>query len=158
MNRTPEQRTAEDIAARFEEAVHTGRRLPAVRVQGYFNVWPPIVRTLWERLAREDPAPLRFPPDDAAVQRMLEVMRWVQWLDDVETRHLVWMRAEGFEWRPICCRFGCDRTTAWRRWQRALNLIAARLNGTSGEEAEATDATGRAVEPVGSVTTSEDRS
>jgi hypothetical protein len=30
----------EDVAARFAEAADTGRRLPRVRVQGYFNVWP----------------------------------------------------------------------------------------------------------------------
>ncbi len=29
--------TIEDVAARFEEAASTGRRLPPVRVQGYFN-------------------------------------------------------------------------------------------------------------------------
>jgi hypothetical protein len=27
----------EDVAARYEEAVNTGRLLPPVRVQGYFN-------------------------------------------------------------------------------------------------------------------------
>jgi hypothetical protein len=30
--------TIEDVAARFEEAPSTGRRLPPVRVQGYFNM------------------------------------------------------------------------------------------------------------------------
>lgn len=29
--------TIDDVAARFEEAASTGRRLPPVRVQGYFN-------------------------------------------------------------------------------------------------------------------------
>lgn len=38
------------------------------------------------------------------------------------------MRAERHRWREICARFGCDRTTAWRRWQRALEIVAARLN------------------------------
>jgi hypothetical protein len=50
---------------------------------------------------------------------MLETMRWVQWLE-VEQRHLVWMRAKRYGWRDITIRFACDRTTAWRRWQRAL--------------------------------------
>ena len=31
--------TIEEVAARFEEAASTGRRLPPVRVQGYFNTW-----------------------------------------------------------------------------------------------------------------------
>jgi hypothetical protein len=50
---------------------------------------------------------------------MLETMRWVQWLE-VEQRHLVWMRAKRYGWRDITIRFACDRTTAWRHWQRAL--------------------------------------
>jgi len=43
--------TIEDVAARFEEAASTGRRLPPVRVQGYFNTWPVIVRKEWETFA-----------------------------------------------------------------------------------------------------------
>jgi hypothetical protein len=58
---------------------------------------------------------------------MLETMRWVLWLEE-EERHLVWMRAEHHRWRDICARFGCDRTTAWRRWQKALDIVACRLN------------------------------
>jgi hypothetical protein len=55
-------------------------------------------------------------------------MRWVQWLE-VELRHLVWMRAKGYGWRDITIRFACDRTTAWRRWQKALQTVTDRLNG-----------------------------
>jgi hypothetical protein len=55
-------------------------------------------------------------------------MRWVLWLEE-EERHLVWMRAERHRWRDICARFGCDRTTAWRRWQKALEVVAFNLNG-----------------------------
>jgi len=51
----------------------------------------------------------------------------VQWLE-VEQRHLVWMRAKRYGWRDITIRFACDRTTAWRRWQRALEIVAANLN------------------------------
>jgi hypothetical protein len=38
------------------------------------------------------------------------------------------MRAKHYEWKFICCRLGRDRTTAWRRWQRALQIVAERLN------------------------------
>ena len=58
---------------------------------------------------------------------MLETMRWVQWLE-VEQRHLVWMRAKRYGWRDITIRFACDRTTAWRRWQRAMEVVTANLN------------------------------
>jgi hypothetical protein len=111
------QLDVEDVAARFEEAASTGRRLPPpVRVQGYFNTWPIIVRKEWEAFAADEHVYRPFPPtrrhrpdagDDA----------WVQWLE-VEQRHLVWMRAKRYGWRDITIRFACDRTTAWRRWQR----------------------------------------
>lgn len=118
--------TIEDVAARFEDAASTARRLPPVRVQGYFNCWPEIKRMPWENIGAE-PTVYRFPPDPTAIERMLEVMRWVQWLE-MEQRHLVWMRAKDYEWKFICRCLGCDRTTAWRRWQRALNIVATQLN------------------------------
>ena len=34
-----------------------------------------------------------------------------------------------YGWRDITIRFACDRTTAWRRWQRALEIVADKLNG-----------------------------
>ena len=118
--------TIDDVAARFEEAASTGRRLPPVRVQGYFNCWPEIKRMPWENIG-EEPTVYHFPPDPASIERMLETMRWVQWLE-VEQRHLIWMRAKHYEWKFICRRFGCERTTAWRRWQRALQIVVERLN------------------------------
>ncbi|MFZ5615532.1 MAG: DUF6362 family protein [Pseudomonadota bacterium] len=119
--------TVDMVAERFREAAQTAHRLPPVRVQGYFNTWPTIIRQPWENLGTE-PMVYRFPPEPAAIDRMLETMRWVLWLAE-EQRHLVWMRAEEREWREICRRFGCDRTTAWRRWQKALSVVADRLNG-----------------------------
>ena len=113
--------TVERVAERFREAAQIARRLPPVRIGGYFNTWPALVRGPWERYAAEEPT-LRLPPDPAAVDRMLETMGWVLWLAEDE-RHLVWMRAEERGWRAIGRRFGCDRTTAWRRWQRALQIV-----------------------------------
>ena len=117
----------EDVAAHFEEAATTGRHLPPVRVQGYFNTWPPILRQQWEVFSAEDPVYRPLPPSPEAVDRMLEAMRWVLWLE-IEERHLIWMRAKRYGWRDITIRFACDRTTAWRRWQRALEIVAAQLN------------------------------
>ena len=120
--------TIDDVAARFEEAASTGRRLPPVRVQGYYTVWPVFIRQEWEALAADEKVYRPFPPSPEDIDRMLEVMRWVRWLE-VEQRHLVWMRAKRYGWRDITIRFACDRTTAWRRWQRALETVATHLNG-----------------------------
>jgi hypothetical protein len=119
--------TIDDVAVRFEEAATTGRRLPPVRVQGYFNTWPPIVRQQWELFAADSGEYRSFPPDHKDVDRMLEAMQWVLWLE-VEQRHLIWMRAKRYGWRDITVRFACDRSTARRRWQKALEIVATNLN------------------------------
>ena len=119
--------TIDDVALRFSQAADVARRLPAVRVQGYFNCWPAIKRAEHENLGVEDRPPVYFPPSLESVDRMLEVMRWVLWLEE-EQRHLVWMRAKRYGWREIGIRFACDRSTAWRRWQMALAKVALHLN------------------------------
>ena len=49
-----------EIEDRFEEAARTLRRLPDDKPQGYFNVWPAIVRTTWEIMAMERPTSGRY--------------------------------------------------------------------------------------------------
>ena len=116
------------VAARLEEAANTGRRRPPVRVQGYYTVWPVFVRQEWETLAADEKVYRPFPPSPKDIDRMLEVMRWVQWLE-VEQRHLVWMRAKRYGWREIGIRFACCTKTAQRHWQKALQTLADHLNG-----------------------------
>ena len=120
--------TTEDVAARFAEAVETGRRLPRVKVQGYFNVWPVFAREMWESAPDDDDAYRPLPPTPQAIDRMMETMRWVQWLEE-EQRHLLWMRAKHYGWREISVRFACCTKTAQRRWQKALQAVADHLNG-----------------------------
>ena len=119
--------TIDDVANRFEEAACTARRLPPVRVQGYFTVWPMIVRSEWERMSADERPKLHFQPSPVEVDAMLEVMRWVQWLE-LDQRHLVWMRAKRYGWRDIAIRFACCTKTAQRHWQVAMLSVAQRLN------------------------------
>ena len=116
--------TPESVAARFSEAAETARRLPPARVQGYLNVWPILLRMAPEQKPSDEER--HFPPTPAAVERMLEAMRWMQVLD-IESRHIVWMRADGYDWKLICRRVGCDRTTAWRKWKRGLMTVCGNL-------------------------------
>lgn len=118
--------TADEVANRFEEAARTLRRLPPVRLQGYYNLWPPIyytARELWEM----EKLPMRLgPPSAAAITRMDEVLPWICWVD-VEERHLIWLRANGVRWKAIAVRVGLHPKTAWRHWVIALLKIAAKL-------------------------------
>ena len=116
----------EEVASRLVEAATTARRLPPVRVQGYFNLWPTIVRTEYERFAQDETLQYRFPPSPIEIERMMASMQWVQWLE-VEQRKLVWMRAERYRWNEIGKRFGCVPRTAQRRWELAIHLICLNL-------------------------------
>lgn len=68
-----------------------------------------------------------MPPSPQAAERMRETMRCVRWLE-VEQRHLAWMRANDYEWQLIGRRFACDRITAARRWNKAIEMVVTQLN------------------------------
>ena len=120
--------TCDQVADRFEDAAATARRLPPVKVQGYFNCWPALARSEWEAYSAEEAPRVRFPPTPEDIERMLETMRWVLWLE-VEQRHLVWMRAKRYGWREIGIRFACCTRTAQRHWQVAIFAVVEQLNG-----------------------------
>ena len=119
--------TAKEVAARFADAADTAHKLPRVRPGGYFNPWMTLAFQVPERYPDPERLYRPMPPSPQAVERMLETMRWVQWLE-VEQRHLVWMRANRYEWQQIGRRFACDRNTAARRWRRLMELVTYRLN------------------------------
>ena len=120
--------TMTDVADRFEEAVYTMRRLPPVRVQGYFSAWPPIVRTVMEQL-QADKLPMRLgPPPADAISRMEETFEWICWLEE-EERKIIWLRASRVRWKQIQWRMGYGKTKTREIWTVALLKIAHRLNG-----------------------------
>ena len=115
-----------EVEERLRSAARTLRRLPNVKVQGYFSTWPTIIREPLEILQME-PEPLRITPSMADITEMEEVLFvWLIWLEP-EERRLVWLRAERVRWKLICGRFGVGRTKAWEMYRRALASIAAKL-------------------------------
>ncbi len=117
--------TPKEVEERLEEAARTLRRLPDDRRQGYFSVWPSILHDKWEILAME-PRPMKILATPQAIDRMDECFDWILWLETNEAR-VVWLRAEGVRWKPICRRLGVSRATAWRWWATALMRISHRL-------------------------------
>ncbi|MBN8521592.1 MAG: helix-turn-helix domain-containing protein [Alphaproteobacteria bacterium] len=115
-----------EVEERLRSAARTLRRLPNVKVQGYFSTWPTIIREPLEILQME-PEPMRITPSMADISEMEEVLFvWLKWLEP-EERRLVWLRAERVRWKLICGRFGVGRTKAWEMYRRALASIAAKL-------------------------------
>ncbi len=132
MRRDIKKWTVTDVADRFEEAAYTLRRLPSAKVQGYFNVYPEVIRTSIE-IMQGDKLPMRLgPPSADAISRMEETIQWIFYLDDEEERRLIWLRAERVVWKRICWRLGCGRTKAWQMWTYALLKIVTRLNAKLG--------------------------
>ena len=118
--------TADDVADHFWEAFRTLRKLPPVKAKGYLNAWPDFARSKKE-IAAMEPEPMRVWPSASAITRLEQTFDWVLWIDEAE-RKLIWSRAARVPWKQLSFELGCDRTTAWRRWQIALTKIAARLN------------------------------
>lgn len=124
--------TPEMVEQRLVEAAAVLRRLPAVRVGGYFSTWPKM-KVEFSDLVGQTPEPMRLPPPPAAdISRMEETLPWLQWLEPDDAK-LIWARAERTPWKPICWRFGISRATACRRWEYCLSLITWRLNGGTGK-------------------------
>lgn len=118
--------TVADVEARLCEAADVMRRLPPVRVQGYFNTWPAIAHEFSDRVGREPTRMRRPPPSPDAITRAEATLLWLRWLD-LDDARLVWMRARRARWGEICQRFGIARSTANRRYDYALTVIVWRL-------------------------------
>jgi hypothetical protein len=116
------------VEERLEEAASVLKRLPPVKVQGYYSLWPRYVYEFAD-LVGQEPNEMRLPPPSAAaITRMDEAMEWLKLLEPDDAK-LVWLRAERTQWKHICVRLGMSRATAHRHWQYAMVLIAWRLNG-----------------------------
>ena len=115
------------VEARLEEAAWVMRRLPPVKVQGYFNAWPEYRHSFGETVGQEPSmrAPL---PSPQAIDRAEATLLWLRWLEKDDGR-LLWLRANRKPWKPICWELGISRATANRRWQYGIAVIVWRLNG-----------------------------
>jgi len=108
--------TVEMVEARLAEPAAVIRRLPPVRVSGYFNTWPATIVEFADRVGQQAEPMQLPPPSPAAISRMEEALAWLRWLEPRYGK-LIWARAEGTPWKLICWRFGIARATAHRRWQ-----------------------------------------
>lgn len=78
--------TIEMVEARLEDAARVMRRLPSVRLPGYFNTWPATVVEFADRIGQE-PVPMRLPPPSpAAITRMEEALGWLPWLEPIDAK------------------------------------------------------------------------
>jgi hypothetical protein len=116
------------IEERFVDAADVMKRLPDVRVPGYFNTWPRALREFADMVGQET-GPLHRPrPSPAAISRMEETLGWLLWLEQLD-RKIVWRRAKGDRWKAVCAEVGLTRSAAHQHWMFSLCVISLRLNG-----------------------------
>lgn len=128
MNRIRNTRWNEKLVMIYlEDAAAIHRRLPEVKVPGYFSLWPETLSDDWTRLhdAVNGKTRLGSPmPNEVTFHE--EVMEWLRWLDRYE-QQLVWMRANRIPWKVLTEQFGKSKTTLWRDTSRGLNRISSML-------------------------------
>jgi hypothetical protein len=120
--------TASMVEERFAEAADVMKRLPEVRVPGYFSTWPKALQEFADLVGQEPPRLYRPPPASDAIGRMEITLDWLFWLEP-DTAKLVWARASNKGWKQVCYQVGMSRSAAWRQWVMALCVIAMKLNG-----------------------------
>jgi hypothetical protein len=115
------------IEERFIEAADVMKRLPEVRVPGYYSLWPKALHEFADLVGQEPPRLRRPPPAPDAIGRMEEALSWLAWLEPTDAK-ILWLRANGERWKMVCCKVGLRRAAANERWLYALCVIAWRLN------------------------------
>lgn len=115
------------VQDRLELAADVFRQLPSVKPQGYFNAWPEYFHTFGDKVGQE-PRMRRPRPGPREITEAEEALLWLRWLEKDDAR-IVWLRANGRQWKPICWELGISRATANRRWQYGIAVIVWRLNG-----------------------------
>lgn len=116
------------VEERLVEAADVLKRLPEVRVQGYYSLWPEVVHEFADLVGQEPPRLHRPCPAPDAITRMEETLGWTVGLDPVDAK-IVWLRASGERWKAICWKVGLARAAAHEHWLYALCVIAWKLNG-----------------------------
>ncbi len=117
---------AKKVEEYFLEVMLTLRKLPPVKQRGYISLWPSIIYTPNELLFQEK-VPMQIKATPEAITRLERTFGWMTWLT-VEERKLIWRRAARVRWKIICRELGCSRTLVWKKWLRACNKIASKLN------------------------------
>jgi hypothetical protein len=119
--------TTAQVQDRLELAAGVMRQMPGVMPQGFFNAWPEYFHSFADKVGQE-PQMRRPRPGPRQITEAEEAMLWLRWLEKDDAR-IVWLRANGRPWKPICWELGMSRATANRRWQYGIAVIVWKLNG-----------------------------
>ena len=123
--------TADRVAHRLREAFRTLSRLPNRDLRYLFpkwHSWPEIVRSRKELDYPDEAERMpRIRPEPQAIDEMDEALNWLLYLGD-EDRILLAAWACGAPAYWVAKERHISRATFWRQRNRALGLLAVRLN------------------------------
>lgn len=115
------------VQDRLALAAEVMKQMPEVMPKGYARIWPDYAYSFADKVGQE-PQMRRPRPGPRDISQAEEALLWLRWLEKDDAR-LVWLRANGSPWKPICWELGISRPTANRRQEYGLAVIAWRLNG-----------------------------
>ena len=111
----------------FEEAMRTLKKLPSAKLRDYFTSWPEVIYTPIEILRMDQKQP-KWSATPDSISRLEKTCVWVNFLESVDDRKIVWLRASKTPWQLICNEFGISRATANRKWKNAIRTITLKLD------------------------------
>lgn len=129
------------VMERLAEAARTLKAMPGTGCFPHNGSawWPEVIRGFWEvwnvlegpetrRQYAEERNYVRLPPRAAAIDRMDQSLRWLNWVDDRRQVRVLWALALGIKPGRLRVEMGVSREMI-RIWKhRALDQIVCRLN------------------------------
>lgn len=110
------RKTIEEIKESFAFAAEVMRRMPPVKVQGYFCAWPKFCCDDEDFKCQSD---VWLAPLPEEVEAMEAILEWLK-LTSVENRRIVWLRSCGMGWKSMSHRYHKSRSTLARQYRSAL--------------------------------------
>lgn len=125
--------TDEMVFAYLEKAAEICKKLPGSKPQGYFSVWPSVLRDLMEIIQGDIPPNAnRTYATPREVSFFEYVEKWTRWCDADEAR-VIWRRACRKPWKVIEYELKISETTGRRRLNYGVMKIVAKLNAHDPE-------------------------
>lgn len=117
------QMTTDEIRENLEFAAGVMRRLPAIKVQGYFCSWPKFCADEDDMCGSGD---MWLSPLPSEITAMEEILEWLTFTE-MKYRRIIWLRACKMGWKQIAGRTHRSRSSLIREYNFGLKEIQEAL-------------------------------
>lgn len=116
-------KSIDEIKENLTFAAQIMRRLPTVRVRGYFCTWPNFKPEYGECFVSDT----WLPPLPDEIEAMERILEWLKFTN-VENRRIIWLRSCGMGWKHLTHHYKKSRSTITRAYLSGLKDIQNALN------------------------------